>query len=128
MVLQSETLKNDVPYVARPRRHDIWQMPAVYYTLDYVEDIGGNLVPIREVVRNRNVGLSGFDVASIVEPHQVLDCILHKVYVLRDVCKRRVATVDTLESVDREYLAFAMDHVAAVLRTLLDKVLSQSNP
>ncbi len=128
MVLQTETLRNDVPYVARPRRHDAGQMPAVHYTLDYTEDIAGNLVPIREVIGDRNVGLSGFDIASIVEPHQVLDCILHKVYVLRDVCKRWVATVETLESVDREYLAFAMDHVAAVLRTLLDKVLSQSNP
>ena len=127
MVLQTETLRNDVPYVARPRRHDVGEVPAVHYTLDYAEDIGGNLVPIREVVRNRNVGITGFDIASIVEPHQVLDCILHKVYVLRDFCKRWVATVNTLESVDREYLAFAMDHVAAVLRTLLDKVLGQTN-
>jgi hypothetical protein len=122
MVAPGETndVRDDVPYIHRPRRKNSWDV--IYCA----EDASCNSVPVGEVVSDRDVGFRLSDIDSIVEPAEVVSRLLYDIYVIRDICKTWVAGFDALESVDADYLVFAVDHVAALLRTALDKVFREA--
>ena len=128
MVAPSETqnISDGVPYIPRPRRHDSWDISFEDNVVYCAEDASGDFVPVREIVGDRYVHFRGNDIDSIVEPAEVISRLLYDVYVIRDICKTWVASFDGVESVDAEYLAFAVDHVATLLRTALDKVFRET--
>ena len=130
MVAPGETknVGDDVPYIQRPRRKNSGDISFEDNVIYCTEDASGNFVPMGEVVSDRDVGFCWNDIDSIMEPAEVVSRLLYDVYVIRDICKTWVAAFDALESVDAEYLVFAVDHVAALLRAALDKVFREAYP
>ncbi len=123
-LLPEKHIRQGVSGVHHPSLQNIFRVANV--PIDTAVDIGGNLVPIREIVPNRYVVFPRVDIDSIVEPAEIISRLINDVNVIRDTCKAWIARFDRLESVDAEYLVFAVDHVAAVLRTVLHKVLGET--
>ena len=125
-LLPEKKIRHGVSRVHHPSLQDIFRASNV--SIDTAIDIGGNLVPVGEVVLDRFEFFPRVDIDSIVEPAEVISRLINDVNIIRDTCKAWIARFESLESVDAEYLVFAVDHVAAVLRTVLHKVLGETYP
>ena len=79
-------------------------------------DIAGNLVPVREVVRHRQVSFTTY-IDSLMDPAELIDRLLDNVHFIRAAIRDflKVALVST----DFDYAVFVVEHLATLLRQLL---------
>ena len=123
---EPQDIGDGVPYIPRPRRKDSWDISLEDNVIYCAEDTSGDFVPVRKIISDRYVSFRGDDIDSIVEPAEVISRLLYDIYIIRDTCKTWVTGFDALESVDADYLIFAVDHVATLLRTALDKIFRET--
>ncbi len=124
MVIPDKNIRDGVTNVCSPSLENVFSRADI--PVYAAEDIGGNLVPIREIVPGSFVLFPRRDIMSIVEPAEVISRLIDDVNVIRHTCESWIARFDCLESVDAEYLVFAVDHVATILRTVLYKILGET--